>query len=170
MPVPPLQLEEAILRAAAAVRNGEWVQYSFGDLRNRIAEMDTQAANENINVIIDALVALGVQGYLELVKVEARQRLAFDFDRQRDGKYLSQFFAVGPFDLKLTHNGRKRVAQAKGSISGGGFPKTLEDVRSEIDYWAKLHLKIRHSSKISSNSDSLSAVRFLRSKDKNTMN
>jgi serine/threonine protein kinase len=138
MPVSPLQLEEAILRAVAAVWNDEWVQCSFGDLRNRIAAINAQAANENINVIIDALVALGVQGQLDLGKFGGRQRLAFDFDRQKDSKYLNQFFGVGSFDLKLTHTGRKRIAQAAAPIRSGGLPKTLEDVRSEIDYWAQI--------------------------------
>jgi serine/threonine protein kinase len=138
MSVHPSQVEEAILRAVAAVRVDEWVQYSFGDLRNRLSEVDARVGNENINLIIDALVALGVQGYLELGKFEAEQRLAFDFNRQRDGRYLNQFFAVNPFDLRLTHEGRKRITQPTELRRSGEFPTTLRDVRSEIDYWARI--------------------------------
>ena len=132
MSVTPLQLEEAILRAVFARRNDDWVQYSIGDLKNHIAEVDARTANESINVIIDALVALGVQGYLEFGKFEAEQRLAFDFVRQRDSRYLNQFFAIRPFDLRLTHEGRKRIAQPTASKRRGEFPATIEDVRSEI--------------------------------------
>jgi len=138
MSVHPLKIEEAILRAVAAVRIDEWVQYSFGDLRNRLSAVDEQVANENSNVIIEALVALGVQRYLELGKFESKQRLAFDFNRQQDRKYLNQFFAVNPFDLRLTHEGRKRIAQPAELKRSSEFPTTLEDVRSQIDYWANL--------------------------------
>jgi hypothetical protein len=65
MSVPPLQLEDAILRAVAMVRDGGWLQCSFGDLRNRIAEINAQAANENTNLIVDALLSLGIQGQLD---------------------------------------------------------------------------------------------------------
>jgi serine/threonine protein kinase len=138
MSVTPLQLEEAILRAVSARRNDDWVQYSIGDLKNHIADVDARTANESINVIIDALVALGVQGYLEFGKFEAEQRLAFDFVRQRDSRYLNQFFAIRPFDLRLTHEGRKRIAQPTASKRRGEFPATIEDVRSEIDYWVQI--------------------------------
>lgn len=86
MSVSPLGLEAAILRAIARVPGGGWLPCSYGELRNRIAEVDPGAANENINVVLGALVSLGVQGHLELAKIEAGERLMFDFQRRKDDK------------------------------------------------------------------------------------
>jgi serine/threonine protein kinase len=137
MSVPPLRLEESILRSIAMVQDGRWLQCSFGDLRNRISEIDAQAAHENDALIIDALVSLGAEEHLELSKIEADQRIRFDFQQQRDSKYLSQFFMVYPFDLKLTHSGRKRIAQKIAPTLSDEFPTTLEGIRGQIDHWAK---------------------------------
>jgi serine/threonine protein kinase len=137
MSVSPLRLEEAILRAIGRVKDGGWLQCSYANLTNRIADVDAQAANENMALIIDALVSLGIQGQLELAKIEDGQRVMFDLQRREDDKYLTRFFAFNTFDLKLTHDGRKRISQPTVPILDDEFPTNLESVRRELDHWAK---------------------------------
>src|SRR5690349_5960742 len=99
MSVPPLRLEEAILRAVGRVRDGGWLQCSYANLINRISDVDAPVANENMNLIIGGLVSLGIQGHLNLAKIEDGQRSMFDFERRGDDKYLTRFFAFNTFDL-----------------------------------------------------------------------
>jgi serine/threonine protein kinase len=136
MSISPFRIEEAILTTLGLFSNGHWVQCSLGDLRNRIAATDAPVAQEDSNLLIDALVSLGVQEHLELSKIEAGKRSAFDFQRKRDAKYLNQFFGVHSFDLRLTHEGRKRT-QPKTPTLNDEFPNTLMAIRTEIDHWVK---------------------------------
>ncbi len=136
MSVSPLRLEVAILRAVAIFVVAK-LQCTYAELGNRVAEVDAEAANENINLVTHTVVSLGVQRHLDLAKIEAGRRFMFDFQRQKDDKYLNEFFGVGTFDLRLTHDGKKRVEQPIDPKLDDDFPTTLETVRGELDYWAK---------------------------------
>jgi serine/threonine protein kinase len=137
MSISPFRIEQAILRAIALVPDGPWVQCSLGNLRSRITEIDAEVAQESSNLLIDALVSLCVQEHLELSKIEAGQRSRFDFQRKRDDKYLNQFFGFNSFDVRTTHEGRKRISTPASPTLNDKFPNTLESARNEIDYWVQ---------------------------------
>jgi len=132
------KLEMALLRAIARANSDEWVELSFGELRNRLKEVDADASTEKINIIVDAIASLGTENAFLIRKLEGGGRpLPFDFQKQNDEGYTSNFFARGHFGLKLTHEGRSRVTAASGEIdttpgvgasgTGSGYDKNLAD-------------------------------------------
>lgn len=119
----PRDLEVALLRAIANARSDEWLPLSIGGLRNRLRDVDSAAANETINRYIDAIASLGSENVLLIRKREDGGRpVPFDFQRQNDDGYTSNFFARGDFELKLTHEGRKRLAEAPTQAVRRGGP------------------------------------------------
>jgi pyrimidine deaminase RibD-like protein len=108
----PERLEVAILEAIARAKLDDWLPCSIGDLRNRLREIEPEAANASINSIAEAIISLAQEGALLVGKQEhGGKRLPFDFQKQLDSGYISNFFARDSFDLKLTHQGRKRIAR-----------------------------------------------------------
>jgi hypothetical protein len=91
MPLNPDRLELAILNVAAQASDGQSLQCNYGDLTNRMRHFDAEAANENINLVIDALVSLTSRSLLSLEKFVGEQRVSFDFARQADSTYLKRF-------------------------------------------------------------------------------
>jgi hypothetical protein len=107
-------LELAILKAVAVVRNDEWLSCSLGDLRNRLREVHLDAGNASFNGISDAAVSLAQEGYLQLGKREdGFRRVPFDLQKQFDEGFVSNFFGRGSFELKLTHKGRKHLEEGE---------------------------------------------------------
>jgi pyrimidine deaminase RibD-like protein len=75
-------------------------------------EIDTDAANANINSIAEAIISLAQEGALLVGKREqGSKRLPFDFQKQLDEGYVANFFARDGFEIKLSHQGRKRVVE-----------------------------------------------------------
>lgn len=121
-------LEVALLRAIANARSDEWLPLSIGGLRNRLRDVDSAAANETINRYVDAIASLGSENVLLIRKrADGGRPVPFDFQRQNDDGYTSNFFARGDFELKLTHEGRKRVAEASTQAALQGGPETLKE-------------------------------------------
>jgi len=109
-------LELAILTAVARVRNDEWLPCSFGDLGNRLREVNPDAANTSINSISEAAISLNQEGHLLLGKrADGVTRLPFDLHKQFDEGYVSNFFGRGSFELKVTHQGRKHLEESEHS-------------------------------------------------------
>ena len=105
-------LELAILKAVALVRNDDWLPCSFGDLRNRMREFDADAGNASVTSIAEAAISLNQVGHLLLGKRDdGGRRSAFDVQKQFDEAYISNFFGRGSFELKLTHQGRKHLEE-----------------------------------------------------------
>lgn len=123
----PKDLEVALLRAIANARSDEWLPLSIGGLRNRLRDVDSAAANESINKYIDVIASLGSENILLIRKREDGGRpVPFDFQRQNDDGYTGNFFARGDFELKLTHEGRKRLAEAPTQAVRQGGPEIPE--------------------------------------------
>jgi hypothetical protein len=109
-------LELAILTAVARVRNDEWLPCSFGDLGNRLREVNPDAASTSMNSISEAAISLNQEGHLLLGKREdGVTRLPFDLHKQFDEGYVSNFFGRGSFELKVTHQGRKHLEESEHS-------------------------------------------------------
>lgn len=113
-------LELAILTAVARVRNDEWLPCSFGDLQNRLRDVDPDAGNESVHSIAEAAIFLNQDGHLLLSKrEEGVGRRAFNLQKQFDDGYIANFFCRGSFELRVTHKGRKHLEeseQSRGSI------------------------------------------------------
>ncbi len=108
----PEALESTILNAVARATTDDWLACSVGDLRNRIREIDSDAANATINGIADAILSLAQDNALLVGKREdGGRRLSFDFQRRPDQGYISNFFGRGSFEIKLTHEGRTRISE-----------------------------------------------------------
>ena len=120
----PDALASSILKSVARATPDDWLPCSVGDLRNRMREIDSDAANATINVIADAILSLVEDNALLVGKREdGGKRLAFDFQRRLDQGYVGNFFGCGSFEIKLTHEGRSHVS--KGSPETG--PDESED-------------------------------------------
>ncbi len=105
-------LERTILKAVALVRNDDWLPCSFGDLRNRMRELDADAGNASVTSIAEAAISLNQVGHLLLSKRDdGGRRSAFDVQKKFDEAYISTFFGQGSFELKLTHQGRKHLEE-----------------------------------------------------------
>jgi hypothetical protein len=105
------QLESAILDAISRVRTDGWVPCSIENLRNRMEEIDTDAANASISNITEAIISLAQEGHLLVGKREdGGKRILLDSQKRLDEGYVTNFFALGTFELKLSHQGRERVA------------------------------------------------------------
>lgn len=129
----PETLETTILNAVARATADDWLACSVGDLRNRMSEIDSDAANATINGIADAILSLA-QGSALLVgkREDGGKRLPFDFQRRSDQGYISNFFSRGSFEIKLTHEGRRHIST--------GSPETGSD-ESEDRNFARLAIE-----------------------------
>src|ERR1017187_2692126 len=106
------RLEWALLRAIANASADDWAQLSLGELRNRLNDVDASVATERIHIIADAFISLGGEQALLMRKHEGGGRpQPFDFQRQNDEGYTSNFFSRDHFEVKLTHEGRRRITE-----------------------------------------------------------
>src|SRR5689334_11460311 len=103
----PETLESTILNAVARATMDDWLPCSIGDLRNRMREIDSNAANATIITIAEAILSLAQNNALLVGRrQDGGKQFSFDFQRQSDEGYLSDFFTRGSFEIKLTHEGR----------------------------------------------------------------
>jgi hypothetical protein len=129
------KLEAALLRAIANANSDEWVELSFGELRNRLKDVDTNAANEKIHTIIAAITSLGAEQAFLIRKWEGGggRPLPFDFQKQNDDGYTSNYFTRGTFGLKLTHEGRRRATSFSGQCDmASGYDKNFANEISRV--------------------------------------
>lgn len=135
----PRILEKTILNAVAKVKPDDWLACSVGDLRNRMGEIDANAANTTMNTIADAILFLAQDNALLVGKrQDGGKRLPLDVQRQLDHEYVSNFFGRGSFEIKLTHEGRKRTSP--------GLPETGSS-ESEDRQFARLAIEEARKSK-----------------------
>lgn len=112
MRVEPQRLEVAILKAIAQTRDGEWWQCGYADLYNRMREIDSDAANEDMTIVMDALISLAERNLIRLEKFsDTAIRAPFDLSKQNSDSYRRQFFGYDRFELRLTHAGRTRISE-----------------------------------------------------------
>jgi len=119
------KLELCILNAAAVVEGDQWLPCSIGELQNRMRAIDTEAANAHWAHIIDAIICLAKEGYLLLRKWKDGVWLSFNPEKQHEETYLGGFFYQDSFQLKLTHQGRGRLAESSSTAE----PSETQDHR-----------------------------------------
>jgi len=81
-------------------------------------DIEADALNASMNSIVEACIFLVENGNILLGKREGGERLPFDLQKQSDEGYLSNFFGRGSFELKVTHQGRKRLEENEENRSG----------------------------------------------------
>ena len=81
-------------------------------------DIEADALNASMNSIVEACIFLMENGNILLGKREGGERLPFDLQKQSDEGYLSNFFGRGSFELKVTHQGRKRLEENEENRSG----------------------------------------------------
>ena len=134
------RLEWALLRAVSNASADDWIQLSLGELRNRLKDVDADAATEKINSIADAFISLAGEQALLMRKYEGGGRpLSFDFQRRNDEGYTSNFFSRDHFDVKLTHEGRRRISGSAGAVIVGTEPsRDVKAYDERLLYWLDL--------------------------------
>jgi diguanylate cyclase (GGDEF)-like protein len=117
----PRQVEDCILRAVADVDPDQFVPFaSMTDLRNRLAGIGKSAGTSSLTVLCEAIICLVDEGLLLSRKYDGRAvPIPFDPQHQNDVTYQNAFFNQGQFQLKLTHEGRRRLGGAPAEVPVG---------------------------------------------------
>lgn len=76
-----------------------------------MSEIDADAANASTDITVEAIISLSQEGYLLLGKTRPIGKELFELERKLDEVYIGNFFYSGSFELKLTHQGRRRLAE-----------------------------------------------------------
>jgi diguanylate cyclase (GGDEF)-like protein len=111
--VNPVYLEEAILNVIIGVSLDNWVQFTMGSLRNRLNEFDVALVNTSDGEIIDCICSLEKESLIVTRKSDGGNNSPFARAQAEEDRYRHQFFWIGSFELKITHEGRKVVAQKR---------------------------------------------------------
>jgi diguanylate cyclase (GGDEF)-like protein len=105
--VDPTRLEKAILDIVVGLRIDEWVQLTLGTVRNRLSDMRTDLGVVADGEIVDCICSLEARSLIGVRKFESASYSPFVRARAMEEAYRVQFFWIGSFDLKSTHEGRK---------------------------------------------------------------
>lgn len=120
----PQRLELCILDTAARIGTDQWLPSSIAEFRNRIATIAAAAANTPREEIEQAIIFLATKGYLLVRKwKDSVGWQSFDFQNQHDETYVGAFFYQDEFQLKVTHEGRRHLADDASETP----PKETED-------------------------------------------
>jgi diguanylate cyclase (GGDEF)-like protein len=109
----PQRLERLVLEAVAKVSRDRWVPLSVAELINRVPESDKQAANASSTEIVETVIALEEGNLISIQKWQGSPPILVPYDpaSSKRESYISAFFWRGSFELRLTHDGRKRLGQ-----------------------------------------------------------
>jgi diguanylate cyclase (GGDEF)-like protein len=108
--IDPVHLETAIFSIVVGLRTDDWVQLTLGMLRNRLSDVRTNLGLATDGEIVDCICSLETQSLIAIRKFENMSYIPFAESRAMDDQYRVQFFWIGSFDLKITHEGRKLLA------------------------------------------------------------
>ncbi len=102
-------LQKGILMAVGKLNRGGWVEQNITDWRLRITQAGPSPADLSGFEDVDAIVALASEGLMNIQKYPYRvsRPVPFDLARSNDDAHKREFFLTGPFQLRLTHGGRR---------------------------------------------------------------
>jgi diguanylate cyclase (GGDEF)-like protein len=109
--VDPTQLEKAILSIIAGLRIDDWVPFTIGELRNRLLDLKPALGVPSEGEIVECICSLEAESHTAARKFNGRSPVPFVKAQSADDYYRHQFFWIGSFELKITHDGRKAIAQ-----------------------------------------------------------
>lgn len=101
----PAHLEKAILTVITGISRDDWAQFTMGSLRARLNECDVALVKASDGEIVDCICSLEKSSL-----IAARKTIStYPFTRAQaeEERYRHQFFWIGSFELKITHEGRK---------------------------------------------------------------
>ena len=128
--VNPSSVEVALLTVVSRARAGNWLPFSFGDLRNRLKEADPPLDSVSDSEMVECILFFEARFLLEIRKYLNLTYHPFDRSASSIDHYLNQFFGIGTFELKLTHEGRKVIAQSRPPVDVGSTtpPAEMDDL------------------------------------------
>lgn len=105
----PVHLEKAILTVITGVSRDDWAQFTMGSLRARLNEFDGALVTASDNEVVDCIRSLEKNGLI----VTRKNVPTFPFAQAEaeEERYKHQFFWIGSFELKITHEGRKLLGR-----------------------------------------------------------
>jgi diguanylate cyclase (GGDEF)-like protein len=105
--VDPVHLEKAVLTVITGVSLDGWVQFNMGSLRARLDEFDVALVKASDGEIVDCICSLEKSSLIATRKTIS----TYPFARAQaeEDRYRHQFFWIGSFELKVTHEGRKAL-------------------------------------------------------------
>ncbi len=129
--VDPIDLEKAILGAITGVRVDDWVQFTMGLLRARLNEFDGTLVKASDAEIVDCICSLEAESLIATRKNDGGRVFPFARAQAEEDRYRHQFFWIGSFELKATHEGRKKVALKEKAQTGA--VKVIDSVQEMDD-------------------------------------
>lgn len=106
----PVRLEKAILKILSSARSDDWVSFTMGDMLSRLAQPDILLTGVSPSEIMECIASLESRQLLIARKYRGSQYESFPRSARGNDFYMNQFFGIGSFELKLTHEGRKAIA------------------------------------------------------------
>jgi diguanylate cyclase (GGDEF)-like protein len=107
----PTQLENAILRIIRGLKVDDWVQLTLGTLRNRLSDVRTDLGSATDAEMVDCMYSLEARDLIAIRKSVNLTYVPFARPRAMEEMYRIQFFWHGSFELKITHEGKKVIAE-----------------------------------------------------------
>jgi diguanylate cyclase (GGDEF)-like protein len=105
------ELETTTLKILDGLRAVEWVPFTMGNMRTRLRETNEPLGNASDLEMVDCIRALEEDGYIEVQKFVDLQAVPFNRSQATQSHYRVQFFGIGDFQLRITHKGRKSLAE-----------------------------------------------------------
>jgi diguanylate cyclase (GGDEF)-like protein len=125
--VDPLQLEKTILRIITGLKIDDWVQLTLGTLRNRLSDIRTDLGLATEGEMVDCVSSLEARSLITIRKFDNLTYVPFARPRAMEEQYRVQFFWIGSFELKSTHEGRKVIAEPVAATAVAPSTDELDD-------------------------------------------
>src|ERR1700723_3289482 len=116
----PMELEEAILNIITGVRVDDWVPFTMGQLRNRLHDVKVSLGMSSEVEVVDCICSLEAESLVVARKYNGGSGVPFARSQSAEDQYRHQFFWIGSFEPKITHAGRKAIAQKVNEAKGVG--------------------------------------------------
>ena len=126
----PQHLERLVLEGVAKGSRDSWVPFSIGALKNRLIKSDRQATDVSSTEIVETVIALEAGNLISIQKRQGSPPIVVPYDRAscQGESYISAFFYRGSFELRLAHDGRKKLAQIEVMVADTlGEPDEFDD-------------------------------------------
>jgi serine/threonine protein kinase len=109
----PTQLENAILRTIEKLRADDWVEFTLGTLRNRLSDIETNLGLATEGEMVGCICSLEAKSLIDVHKFTDARFVPLLREKSSDDHYRVQFFGIGSFELRISHEGRKVIAEKK---------------------------------------------------------
>jgi diguanylate cyclase (GGDEF)-like protein len=115
--VDPVHLEKAIMTVITGVSRNDWAQFTMGSLRARLNEFDVTLVKASDGEIVDCIGSLEKNGLIATRKNDPSSTYPFAQAQAEEDRYRHQFFWIGSFELKITHEGRKVLGHIEVNVA-----------------------------------------------------